>query len=188
MPLDITDFRSMMAQDGARPNLFEVELNIPTSVQNLSPGFNRKFITMCRAAAIPGQALGTTPVAYQGRDVKLAGNRTFETWTVTVYNDEDFSMRKAFEAWNNSINTHRSNLRLQGIGGSGGSPSYDYTSDAIVHQLSKFDGSPNRSYRMLAAWPALVEQIPLDWGDNDRVMDFTVTFEMDLWETADLVS
>lgn len=188
MPLDISDFRSTMALDGARPNLFEVELNIPTSVQNLSPGFNRKFVTMCRASTIPGQTLGVTPVAYQGRDIKLAGNRTFEPWTVTVYNDEDFSMRKAFEAWNNAINTHRTNLRLQGIGGSGGSPSYDYTSDAVVHQLSKFDFSANRSYRMISAWPSSVEQIQLDWSSNDQVMEFTVTFEMDLWETADLAS
>lgn len=188
MPLDIDQFRSTIALDAARPNLFEVELNIPTSVQNLAPNFNRRFSMMCRAAAIPGQALGTIPLAYQGRDIKLAGNRTFEPWTVIVYNDEDFGMRRAFEAWNNAINTHRTNIRLSGIGGAGGSPSYDYTSDAVVHPLSKYDGLPLRSYRMLASWPSLVEQIQLDWGQNDAAMEFTVTFEMDRWETADLAS
>jgi hypothetical protein len=48
--------------------------------------------------------LGVIEVPFRGRRIKVPGDRTFADWTVTVINDEDQAMRKAFSNWMNYIN------------------------------------------------------------------------------------
>ena len=111
MAFNVNSFRSQMIGDGARPNLFEVFL--PTGGLAVAGGqaATNKFRFMCKSAQIPGSTLGVVTVPYFGREVKFAGNRTFADWTVTIINDEDFIVRKFFERWMNSINTHADNTR-----------------------------------------------------------------------------
>ena len=107
MAFNINDMRSGLALGGAKPSLFQVQISNPvTSLADLKAPF------MIRAAALPASTLNPIEVPYFGRKIKIAGDRTFDPWTVTVINDEDFLVRNAMEQWMNSINSHTGNLRL----------------------------------------------------------------------------
>lgn len=180
--MDITNFRSQMNRDGARPNLFRVEVNLPTVLQNLNSGnsFGTKLAFTARAAQLPGSMIGKATAQYMGREVYFAGNRTFADWTITVMNDEDFIVRKTIEAWSAAINSHITNVRRGDLAGPN-----DYVADCSVHQLSKLgEDTILASYKMINAWPIDVSTIDLDWGTNDVIEEFSITFSMDTWTSA----
>ena len=95
----IDDFKSRLVQGGARPNLFEVEFNFPTAIgEQLSVSTveeDLKFRMMIKGAQLPASNIAEVVVPFRGRQLKVAGDRTFEPWTVTVINDEDFQLRTA---------------------------------------------------------------------------------------------
>ena len=100
---NITEFRSRLTGGGARANLFEIEIAFP---DDLGIDFNLvtdKVPFLVKAAEIPASNLGNIPVPYRGRVLPVAGDRTFDPWTVTVINDTDFQIRDAMEKWSNSI-------------------------------------------------------------------------------------
>ncbi len=131
MAFNVAEFRSNMISDGARPNLFEVTLTIPTLVDNAIAA-SQKSVFMCKTAQLPGSTIGQVPLYYFGREIKFAGNRTFADWSVQILNDEDFTIRNSMEAWMNAINSHGTNLRNPAARGPSG-----YTVDAIVKQFAK---------------------------------------------------
>ena len=109
----ISEFKTKLAGGGARPNLFEVKMpNFPAGIidqyQNSPWGKNEQedFAFMCKAAQLPASNTPSIPVPFRGRILKVAGDRTFDDWTVTIINDEDFRLRTAFEKWANGISTH----------------------------------------------------------------------------------
>lgn len=191
MPFNLNEFRSKLSLDGARPNLFQVRLTLPSfSVGGVATQAQTKLSFMIKSAQLPGSTLGIAPVFYFGRELKFAGNRTFPDWTVTIINDEDFSIREAFERWMNSINSHAANVRDQNAY----SPTL-YTADLYVDQFAKnnnqgssnpdstFDGAI-KTYKFIGAFPTDVSPIDLDWGSNDTIEEFTVTFSYQWWESA----
>ena len=99
----ISDFKSKLTGGGARPNLFEVELAFPTAVA-IENDVLQKARFLVKAAALPASTVAPIEVPFRGRILKIAGDRTFETWTITVLNDVDFVIRSAFEKWMNVIN------------------------------------------------------------------------------------
>ena len=114
-------------------------------------------------------------VSYFGRHIKVAGNRDFEDWTITVFNDEDFSLRDMFEDWSNSINSLQGNLRLASE-----NTESAYKSDVLVQQFDK-EGNIIRGYNMLGAWPARISQIDLDWEAQNQIEVFQIVFSYDYW-------
>jgi hypothetical protein len=170
----VDDFRSRgLNDDGARPNLFEVSMFFPAL-----PGVSvdaQQFTFLCKAAQIPGSNMGVIEVPYFGRQVKVAGNRTYDDWTVTIISDESYRIRRAFEAWHAGINGPQSNLRSPNAINSSG-----YTKDAVVTHFKK-NGGTLASYRMIGAFPSNVAPIDLDWGSNDTLEEFTVTFAYQYW-------
>jgi len=176
MPFNVATFRSKFAKDGARPNLFQVEMQFPT-IFGVAGDSGEKLTFMCKTAALPGSTIGIVNLQYFGREVKLAGNRTFADWTITILNDEDFIVRKAFEKWMGGINTHSTNLRLSGAVGSAA-----YTASPIVTQYGK-TGDVIKTYQMIGAFPTDLAQIDLDWGSNDTVEEYTVTLSYQYWQT-----
>jgi hypothetical protein len=169
MAFNVSEFRSAaLPLDGARPNLFDVQLTFPGNIA-LDSTFTVK------SAAIPGSSIGATTVNYFGREVKFAGNRTFSDWTVTILNDEDFQLRTAFENWMSLINSHAGNLRNAAFG----SPT-TYTSDAFVTQYSK-TGLPIQVYNFVGMFPIDLSPIDMDWGSNDTIEEFQVTFAYQYW-------
>lgn len=180
--MDITAFRSQLKGDGARPNLFRVFLSLPTGVAEAGGGgdFASKFTLLCRASSIPGSTMGEIPLNYMGRIVNIAGNRTFTDWTVTVLNDEDFSVRRAFENWHAKLNSMKGNVRDPNF-----RSATSYTTDAIVEQLGKTgEDSVIATYKISAVWPSDVATIPLAWDSNDTIEEFDVTFKFDYWESS----
>jgi hypothetical protein len=169
----ITDFKSKLTGGGTRSNLFEVELAFPSavSVDNVILDKSRFLV---KAAAIPSSNVTSLEVAFRGRTLKVAGDRSFESWTITVINDTDFAIRSAFENWMNYINRLSDNTGVT-------NPAL-YQSDAYVHQLDR-DGSILRSYHMYDLFPTSISSIPLDYG-TDSIQEFTVEMQVHWWEAV----
>jgi hypothetical protein len=162
-----------MLFDGARPALFQVTLQNPAnSVADV------KFPFMCEATALPEADVGTVQVPYFGRFIKLAGDRTYPDWQVTVINDEDFLVRNALEEWSNKINSFQGNIRAFGSA----SPLL-YKSQAQVVQFSK-TGVPIRTYQYNGIFPIAISNIPLAWSSQNEIERFSVTFAVDYWEVS----
>lgn len=176
MAFNVAEFRSQLIGDGARPNLFSVTLVFPAIASN-GAAAGQKTTFMAKAAQLPGSSIGTVPVYYFGRETKFSGNRTFADWTLQIINDEDFTIRNSIESWMNSMNSHQSNLRA-----SGASTPTSYTVDATVTQFGK-TGNTLKKYNFVGMFPIDVAPIDLDWGSNDTIEEYSVTFAYQYWES-----
>jgi hypothetical protein len=88
--LELTDLtRAFESGDFARPNLFEVEI----------PYLGKNFSFKCKAAPLPAGIVEKIPVGYMNRKLNVAGDRTFDDWTVTIYNDDAHNTRQAIVEW-----------------------------------------------------------------------------------------
>lgn len=178
MAFNVNQFRTQLQGDGARPNLFEVRLNFPAYVTDRSRAALKSSF-MVKTAQLPGSTVGMVPVQYFGREVKVAGNRTFADWTVTILNDEDFTLRNAMESWFRGINDNETNLRS-----SRARTNQLYGVDAEVLQYGK-SGSVLKSYKFVGMFPVDIAPIDLDWGTNDTIEEFSVTFNYQYWLSTD---
>jgi T4-like virus tail tube protein gp19 len=195
MPFNVNEFRTNMPYDGARPNLFDCSVVFPGPVEGAGAGGlgnATEFTFKCRAASIPGSTIGTVIAPYFGREIKLAGNRTFEDWTVTVMMDEDYEIRHAFEDWMGKINTHITNLRDAEM-----LNPFQYQADIHLRHYSKAgemgasvldEDATIAKYIIVGAFPISVEPVQLDWAANDQLAEFSVTFAYQWWQTATLES
>ena len=176
MVFRVQEFRAQMNYDGARPNLFKCDLTFPTIITGGS-GAQTKFSFMARAAQLPGSTVNSIPQFYFGRELKFAGNRQFPEWSVTVINDEDFLIRDAFERWMSGLNSHVGNLRNPAFEkGDGG-----YQQDGFITQYAK-TGEVIKKYKFVGLFPIDVSPIELDWGANDTIEEYAVTFAYQWWE------
>jgi T4-like virus tail tube protein gp19 len=189
MPFNVSTFASQgLPLGGARASLFEVFMTLPTAIASGRAEAQLRFV--CKSAQLPQSTVGQIEVPYFGRKVKMAGNRTFDNWTVTVMNDEDFMVRHAFEKWSSFINSHTNNLRNQGTLTESGLVSY--RSIATVRHYAKTgvygsgtnsgDASiPTREYDFINIFPINISTIDLNWETTDAVEEFTVEFAYDYW-------
>ena len=179
---NITEFRSRLSGGGARANLFEVEIAFPEELGINLTDVSDKVPFLVKAAEIPASNLGNIPVPYRGRVLPVAGDRTFDPWTVTVINDTDFQIRDAMEKWSNSIND------LQTAQGTTNPEVYQRS--ALVKQLSREGSAPGdpektlRIYNFEGIYPNTVSSIPLDFGATDQIEEFQVTFNYLFYEVA----
>ena len=167
----ITDFKSKLSGGGARSNLFEVVLSFPEA----APADNNvldKSRFLVKTAAMPASTVTPLPVAFRGRTLNVAGDRTFEGWTITVINDTDFSIRSAFENWMNTMNKVSDNTGIT-------DPAL-YQADAFVYQLDR-DGSTLRAYHFYDLFPTNMSSIPLSY-DVESIQEFTVEMQVLWWE------
>ena len=175
----IADFKSKLIGGGARPNLFEVELTtLPASVNGWDAD---TFKFMCKAANMPAQNIASIDVPFRGRTFKVAGDRTIDPWTITVINDEDFRLRRAFEEWSEQIAKLDNNLGTTDPGA--------YMVNAKVYQLGRGSvasskdnaGSSNAvlaEYQFVDIFPTNVSQIDLSYDSTDTIEEFTVEFQV----------
>ena len=167
----ISNFKSKLTGGGARANLFEVVLTFPDTAQPDSEVLEKaRFLV--KSANLPASNVSPIEVPFRGRTLKIAGDRSFESWTVTVLNDTDFAIRSAFEKWMNTINRLSDNTGLV-------NPA-DYQADAYVYQLDR-DGSTLRSYRFFDTFPTQVGPIELSY-DASGIQEFTVELQVQYWE------
>ena len=177
----ITNFRDRLVGGGARSNLFEVNITLPDGVLgNLDVDADMRF--MIKAAEIPASNIGNIPVPFRGRVLPVAGDRTFDPWTVTIIND-DFQIRDTMEKWSAFINDM--------VLANGSVDPASYQRNGIVKQLSRESGSGAipvlRQYNFTGIYPNTISSIPLDYGATDQIEEFQVTFNYLYWtegETA----
>lgn len=179
----IDTFRSYVDSDFARPNLFQVELNFPSALAGSTTqgGSNadlkKKSLVLVKAANLPASTVGVIEVPFRGRTLKIAGDRTFEPWTVTVMNDAKFQLRSYFEQWISKIQYQNENFSdFQKIS--------DYQTTAIVRQLGR-QGDVLRSYEFQGIFPTNVSAIDLAWESNDSIEEYTVEFQVQYWTQKD---
>ena len=176
---NISDFKSKLIGGGARPNLFEVELTtLPDGVTGWDAD---SFQFLCKAAALPAQNIASIDVPFRGRIFKVAGDRTIDTWTVTVINDEDFVLRNAFENWTQQIADLTTNL--------GATDPSAYMTNAKVFQLGRgsskastsSSGNENvvlKEYEFIDIFPTSVSAIDLSYDTGDTIEEYTVEFQV----------
>jgi hypothetical protein len=163
---DISTFKAQMIQGGARSNQFRVELTFPTIVPNGALA-GRKIEFLAKSAQLPASTLSEVEVMYRGRPVYFAGERQFAPWSISVYNDNDFIVRNAFEAWIDSMQNSENTNGIQ-------QPAL-YQVDMSVIQTDRNDVEVKR-YLFKDAFPTDVGQIQLDWEQNNQIEMFDVTF------------
>ena len=189
----IADFKSKLVGGGARPNLFEVQL---TTVPNF-PSWNKNdFKFMCKASSLPASTIANIDVPFRGRIFKVAGDRTIDTWSVTVINDESFEYRNGFEEWMQLISRLENNL--------GATNPEAYMTNATVIQLGKgtatgkkdpkgktasgnnsaaYGGNDQRvaelaRYQFQDIFPTNISAIDLSYDNSDQIEEFTVEFQV----------
>ena len=185
------DFKASVVSDFARPNLFQVDLNFPTGIINDAALSNLGKFTV-RAANLPASQIGVIEVPFRGRVLKIAGDRTFEPWTITIMNDSGFVLRNAFELWVDAIQASNENFTAAGTLGDD-SDSTGYFADMSVWQLARDTGAtvatgnkteaPKilKGYKFYNVFPSNVAAIDLDFGSNDAVEEFTVELQVQYW-------
>lgn len=182
----IDDFKANVASDFARPNLFQVDLNFPNAVAANDTDLKRLGKFTVRAANLPSSQIGTIEVPFRGRVLKIAGDRTFEPWTITVMNDSNFVLRSAFELWASSIQAYDENFTSAATLGDAEDKT-GYFTDMVVKQLSRDlkNGEKPRvlkSYKFFNIFPSAIAAIDLDYGNNDAIEEFTVEMQVQYWK------
>ena len=175
MAFAITDFKSNLAQGGARPSLFTVELLFPSQIKNV-PSKKSKFFV--KGASIPASTVGSFDVFYNGKAIKVAGDRTFETWETTIINDEDFQIRIGLEQWMDLIADHRLNIRRKLNKNEG--ENANYKQRIKLTQWTK-TGEEAWHYHFIGAFPTALSAIALDWGTASEIEEYTCTWSFDRW-------
>ena len=169
--LGVDDFKAKLRGGGARPNLFKATINFP----GYANGDVEITSFMCEAAQLPASTMGTIVVPFRGRQLKMAGDRTFDTWSPSIINDTDFSVRDAMERWMNGMNAHVENT--------GVTDPNDYQTNATVQQLDK-DGSVLYTYNFRSIFPINIGEVGLSWDNVDAIETFPVTFAIQYWESV----
>jgi hypothetical protein len=163
---NIADFKAQMIGGGARPNQFRVELTFPSFVTlGVIAGQRAQFL--CRAASLPASTIETISIPYRGRPVNFAGERSFQPWTVSIYNDTTFNIRNALEQWQSGIQQYNST--------NGRTNPTDYQVDLSVHQLDR-NGATIKSYKFTDAFPTNIGAITLDYEQQNAIEQFDVEF------------
>lgn len=187
----ISQFKSKLIGGGARNNLFEVDVTFPSGVNLNVQGdgdgqFDKEnFRFLCKSAALPASNVTPITVPFRGRTLKVAGDRTIDAWPVTIINDENFSHRRAFEAWMQNIAQYADHSGLT-------SPT-DYMGNAIVYQLGRSPSNTQGNnttgenapilaqYRFIDIFPTSISEIALSYDQGNNIEEFTVNFEVQYW-------
>lgn len=172
IPFNVERFKSELTNGGARPNQFAVQLTFPNYVTSRAAAVT-KAPFLVSVAELPGQTLGVTPVYYRGRLIKMAGDREFAPFQITILNDSNFTIRSAIEQWMNGIE----NLANK----TGALQPAQYQTDMFVSQLDR-NGAVLKQYKLIGAFPTDLGAVNLDFGSNDQLSTFSVSFQYQTFE------
>jgi hypothetical protein len=175
MAFNIDRFAAATGAEFARPSLFEVTMVNP-AIRGLG---DNQIRFLAKVANLPASTLGVVEVPYFGRKMKIAGDRTYEPWNITIINDENFIVRGALENWSNQINESIENTRRLPAGPNGST--VGYRSTATVKQFAVGGGPALRTYTMQNCWPKTLSAIELAWDTVDAIEEYQVEWEFDYW-------
>tara|TARA_A100001015_G_scaffold301426_1_gene388215 strand:- start:88 stop:618 length:531 start_codon:yes stop_codon:yes gene_type:complete len=169
--LGVDDFKSKLTGGGARANLFKATVNFPSYVATSDVELTS---FLCKGVQIPSSVIAPITIPFRGRQLQMAGDRTFEPLTLTVINDASFVVRNAFESWANGINNFAENTGLSNMN--------DYICDVVVEQLNKA-GETTKKYDFRGCWPSNVSTIDLNYDTENTIEEFTVELQVQYWES-----
>ena len=172
MAFTVSNFKSNMADGGggARPTLFSVSINCSFDA---SLSFTSNESLLCKATSIPAANIAALPLNYAGRAYKLSGFRTYDNWTTTILNDENFSIRNKIMDWMYRLSGDADGMRSPALGMT------NTPGEGTITQVG-VDGLDKQSYKFYNMWPTELSEIALDWS-NDAVEEYTVTWAYDYW-------
>ena len=187
----ISQFKSKLTGGGARPNLFEVAMTFPDNLTSSGKELAKTEVRyMVKAAELPASNIGDIPVNFRGRILHVAGDRTFDPWTITVINNTDWALRQTFEDWSNMINNRVYDF--------GVTQPVEYHTNASVLQLARNTPAGTgqdqtggtqipivAKYKFFGMWPSQVSSVALDYGSTDTIEEFQVTFQVEYWNQMD---
>ena len=173
--MSIDNFAANMAGGGARANQFRVIMNTPSFGVGIENTEETSFLV--RTASLPGQTITEIPINFRGRQLFVAGDRTFETWSTTVFNDTDFRIRNGIERWMNGIND-LTNAR-------GRSNVSQYTADLVVQQLNR-DNLVIKTYTLKKCWPTAIGAIELNMDTVSEIETFDITWRYTSFDASDV--
>lgn len=163
--MQLTDItKAFVSGDFARPNLFEVEITY----------LGKEFAFKCKAAPLPAGNVEKVPVSYMNRKINVAGDRTFDDWQVTIYNDDEHVTRQQIIDWQGLAHSQGNEI-------TGAKPS-DYKKIATVRQFARDGKTITKEYTLTGIWPTVVGEVQMDWSENNSIETFEATFAMDWWE------
>lgn len=170
----IEQFKGVLKGGGVRPTMFQVSLSFPEGVvgDGLSADGDRRVTFLCKGASLPPSNIANIPIPFRGRELKVAGDRSFADWSVTVINDDSFLIKNAMEKWSEKIQRH--NFAL------GETRLDEYFSDGYVRQLDR-DATVLRTYAFRGIWPTEISQIDLSFDPAGTVEEYTVNFCVQYW-------
>lgn len=171
--MNIEEFKARLGAGGARPNQFRVSLAFPSYVPNVDTSYS----LLVTGASLPASNVNPAIIQYRGREIKLAGERIFDPFTITIVNDSDFSLRQPFEQWMNGLNNREDNTGVL-------TPS-SYQADIVVEHLDRNDEVlAGGRYTLRNAFPINMSEIALQYAQNDIFEEFTVTFQYTHYDVA----
>jgi len=168
---NLSSFTQALQGGGARANQFMVTMGGAGA-----SGLTGNFHFLCRSAQVPALTIGEVAVPYRGRVIYLAGDRTYDAWTVTIMNDRNYSVRSFLENWMDDMSDIGGTTRANTLS------SASYYGNATVSQLDR-NNSPIRSYKLEGVWPTTLDAIDLSYDANDAIEEFGATFRFN-WMTA----
>ena len=177
MAFKVTDFKTNLATGGggARPSLYKIDINGPGG---FAGSFSTNSNILVKAAAIPASTIAPLTVNYMGRAYKTPGFRTFDTWTVTVINDEDMAARANLVSWMRVLGGRLAGERDTTFGGHAATLA-KHEGDATITQIG-VDGTAKQKWKVHQMWPTELGEIALDWS-NDAIEEYTVGWAYDYW-------
>lgn len=172
--MNISNFKNQLSGSGARANLFRVSGTFPAAAvaaAGLNPSNAIQFL--CHAASLPEVELGIVQVPFQGRILKVAGDRSFKAWTINVYNDNNFSLRNAFEKWSDVMNRVETNIGRNALS--------TYAQQWTVTQIDR-EGRDIKTYTFIDCWPSSVTDIKLSFEQKTEIETFGVNLEYQYYQ------
>ena len=167
---NLSGFTQALQGGGARANQFSVSMS-----GSGAAGLTGNFHFLCRSAQIPALTIGEIAVPYRGRQIFLAGDRTYDAWTVTVMNDRQYSVRAFLESWMDDMSDIGGTTKANALSAS------TYYGNATVMQLDR-NNSAIRTYKLEGVWPTTLDAIDLSFDANDAIEEFGATFRFN-WRT-----
>ena len=174
MSFRVDDLKGRMPLGGARANLFKITFTPPKGsglTGNVKMNTDQLSF-LCKAGALPASVVGQIDVPFRGRQLKVAGDRTFENWTATIINENDFAARNSFEQWMSLLNEHQD--------GTGEHREAEYYRNITIEQLNRRN-EVVKTYELIDAFPVNLSAIDLSYDTTDAIEEFTVEFAYQYW-------
>jgi len=170
----IDEYLYAMREGGARQYLFSVYFNFPSSIGILEDDMKKNIKYYVRTSSLPESTYEDIVIPYPGYSFKMAGNRTYADWTVSLNIDKKNDVLKIFHDWHNMIYNPQDHTYSAPI---------QYMLNQNLWMLGP-DLKPTSEYVLYAAWPKAIGNITMDYSSTE-LMSVDITFSYQYYMRRD---